>query len=422
MTSPGLGYVLRMFPQTSETFIANEVLELERLGVPIRIYSYRRPKDAVYHGFLRLIRAKIAYLPDPLYRHVWGLVRAQRAIRGIDPVRYRRTLRYVLVRSLRSVKPDVWRRFLQASYLAYLMRDGGVDHLHAHFAHRSTQVAMLAGMLTGLPFSFSAHAKDIYAADPADLREKVQAAQFVVTCTRANQKYLQEIVAADQRDKIHLCYHGVDISKFRPFEGRIIRDRHLILAVGRLVEKKGFRHLLNACKILRDKGHDFRCLIIGEGPDRRSLQKMVRTLALQDVVVFEGSRSQEEVLDSYRRATVFALPCQVVKDGDRDGIPNVLFEAMATGLPVVSTPVSGIPELIENGRNGLLVAERDPEALASAIELLLQDGALREGLGRNARFTVATEFDSKIHARRLAELLWPETMSRRPGAPAARAV
>ncbi|MBI1893912.1 MAG: glycosyltransferase family 4 protein [Candidatus Rokubacteria bacterium] len=409
MSPPKLGYVLRMFPQTSETFIANEILELEKLGLPIEVYSYRRPRETVSHECVRLIQAPVRYLPDPLYRHPRALLQANRVLSRLEPDRYRRTVRYVLARSLRAFNLDVWRRFLQAVYLASLLKDSDIAHLHAHFAHRVTQVAMLASMLTGIPFSFSAHAKDVYAAKPADLREKIRAAQFVVTCTGANHEYLQQLVEAEERTKIKLTYHGVDLNKFR-VQQRLPTETPLILSVGRLVEKKGFSHLLLACRILKSKGHRFRCLIAGEGPERRALERMVNKLALRDTVELSGSVSQEAILDFYRQATVFVLPCQVLRNGDRDGIPNVLVEAMAVGLPVVSTGISGIPELITSGHDGLLVPERNAQALASVLEVVLRDEALRNELRERARFTVAEKFDSRVNAQRVAALFSREPL------------
>jgi glycosyltransferase involved in cell wall biosynthesis len=310
----------------------------------------------------------------------------------------------VLGYTLRERNPDTWRRFLHAGYLAQQARQAGVERLHAHFAHGATRVAMLASMLTGLRFSFTAHARDIYTANRVLLREKIEGAEYVVTCTRANQEYLQELVEPGQRGKIILGYHGVDVEKFTPAAPGGGEDAPLILSVGRLVAKKGFPDLLSACGILRRKGYDFRCLLVGDGPERPALEAMVRTLDLGGVVGMPGSHSQEELLELYRRATIFALPCRILENGDRDGIPNVLLEAMAVGVPVVSSTVSGIGELVRNGENGLLVRERDERALAAAIESLVQDAALRARLSRNARATVAAKFDAAVNSQRLARL------------------
>jgi glycosyltransferase involved in cell wall biosynthesis len=405
MDAPVVGYVIRMFPQLSETFIANEILGLERLGLALRIYSYRTPKAAVTHECVRRIQAPVTYLPDPLTRRPWRLLSETPGVYRLDPHSYRHTVRHVLADTLRERNLDAWRRLFQAVYLASQLADSGVRHLHAHMARGATHVTMLASMLTGLPFSFTGHARDIYyRADQHLLRARIEAAEFVVTCTRANQEYLRQLVGTEQRHKIHLAYHGVDTAKFSPAREEVAPRVPTILSAGRLVEKKGFPYLVRACAALRDKGYPFRCVVVGEGPERGRLEEMIRILHLGDAVSLPGECSQEELLTYYQRATVFALPCCVLRDGDRDGIPNVLLEAMAVGLPVVSSSVSGIPELMQNGDNGLLVPERNDRALASALELLIQDDALRDRLGQRGRLAVARDFDPTTSARRLAEL------------------
>ena len=405
-----LGYIIRMFPQTSETFIANEILLLEGLGIPLRVFSYRKPREGVRHEVVRRIETPIEYLVDPLWRHPLRLLRASWAVYRLYPARFRKAVRYVLGHSLRRRRANDLQRLFQAAYLARLLAGSRVRHLHAHFARGATEVATLASMMTGVPYSFTAHAGDIYTATPDDLREKVAGAEFVVTCTRANQEYLHRLLDEDQRHKIKLSYHGVDLEKFGiRTNTRPVRPP-LFLSAGRLVEKKGFLYLLEACRILKDRGYRFRCLIVGEGPQRRNLENTAATLGLDGVVHLPGSCSQEELLFFYRQATAFILPCTVVDNGDRDGIPNVLLEAMAVGLPVISTPVSGIPEVIQHGHNGLLSPERDPDALASAVELVLDDAALRERLRSNARAAVVERFDSRRNIERLASLFRSEAV------------
>jgi glycosyltransferase involved in cell wall biosynthesis len=393
-----------MFPQLSETFIANEILELQRQGVRLRIFSYRRPRAAVLHECVQNIREPVEYLPDPIHRNLGKLLGATPAVYRLDRARYLRTVRYVLGYTARERNPDTWRRLLQAVYLARQVREEGLQHLHAHFAGGATRVTMLTSMLTGIPFSFSAHARDVYTTTPYVLRERMNAADFVVTCTAANQKYLREVLGEESREKVLLGYHGIDLAKFQPKPEPATRETPLILSVGRLVRKKGFTDLLTACDILRRNGVSFRCLIVGEGPERERLERKIAELSLADHVSLPGSGSQEEVLAWYHRATVFALPCRVLEDGDRDGIPNVLLEAMAVQLPIVSTAISGIPELIEAEHNGLLLPERDPRALAGALDRLIHDADLRARLGSRARETVAKHFDQSANARKLSEM------------------
>jgi glycosyltransferase involved in cell wall biosynthesis len=348
-----------------------------------------------------LLRCEIEYLNGSFSRALRNLLRwqthdADQVFPRLDPDRYEAALEYALTFEIKS------RQILEAIFLAYGLIHTGVRHLHAHFADTTTQVAMLASMMTGIPFSFTCHAKDIYLGDPEDLTRKIKRAKFVVTCTSANVTYLQQLVGEAEARKINVVYHGVDVEKFSPGEPTERGSPPQILSVGRLVEKKGFPELLRACAILRSKGHDFRCLIIGEGPERPVLEKQIRHLELTDIVSIPGARSHEEVLDAYRHADVFALPCQVLKNGDRDGIPNVLLEAMAVGLPVVTTPVSGIPELVRHGENGILIPERNHRSLASALEKLLLDADLRLRLGKAARLSVVRDFDSAMHVSQLA--------------------
>ncbi len=411
---PAVGYVIRMFPQLSETFVANEIFELERRDVELRIYSYRRPTQAVPHEVVGRIRSAVAYLPDPLYRSPNALRRATRAVRRDAPERYRELRRAALAGALARRSVDPVRRFVQAVCLAARLSGSGVRHLHAHFAHGPTEVAMLASALAKLRFSFTAHARDIYTAPRAELRAKVLAAAFVVTCTRANRDHLRELAGPAARDKIHLVYHGTDVAKFRPGPAGLRDEPPLLLSVGRLVPKKGFASLLEACAMLRRRGHAFRCRILGEGPERESLAALARGLGLDGIVDMPGGQSQEQVLEWYRRATAFALPCTILANGDRDGIPNVLVEAMGVGLPVVSTAISGIPELVDDGRNGLLVPAGRSEDLAAALERLLRDAALRERLAVNARRTVVERFDSAANTASLAELVLEESGLRSP--------
>ena len=394
MRAPVVGFVVRMFPLLSETFVANDILALERLGVRARIFSYRAASSAAPHAYLAQLRSPVTYLPDPLNRHVGQLLRASAKMYRREPARYRCAFRYVLRHTLAERNLDTWRRFLQAAFLADLLARSDIEHLHAHFARGATRITMLTSMLSGLPYSFTAHARDVYVTDNQLLREKVAGAEFVIACARANQRYLQQIVGPEQQHKIKLAYHGVDLAIFRAGERKTNAGPATVLSVGRLVRKKGLRYLVEAIAALQSRGLDLRCVIVGEGPERAPLERLIDTLGLRDVVRLTGARSREALIEIYQQATVFALPCIVLDDGDRDGVPNVLLEAMAVGLPVVSCPVAGVPELVESGDNGLLVAERNASELAAAIELLLNDQGLRSRLGAQGRRTVAARFDS----------------------------
>ena len=396
-----VGYVLRMFPQTSETFIANEILELERQGLPVRIYSYRRPPAPVRHAYVRLIRAPVTYLPDPLQRDPRLLLSAQRALRRREPDRYRATALYVLRHTMRERNPDTWRRFLQAGCLAHLLLDSDVGHLHAHFSHGATRVAMLAAMLTGTPYSFTAHARDIYG-DDVDfrlLREKTDHARFAVTVSRHNERYLSQRLGAGD-GKVKTLYNGVDLDKFAP-DVTLPREPGLVVAVGRLIEKKGFRHLIDACSILRQRGREVRCEIVGDGVLRGELENQIHALGLDGVVGLVGPRSQEELAAYYRRAEVVAMPAVVGSDGNRDALPTVLLEALGCGTPVIASRLTGIPEIVDDGVNGILVEPGNAAQLADAIERLMDRGELRMRFGAAARAKAERCFDVRHSVREL---------------------
>jgi glycosyltransferase involved in cell wall biosynthesis len=403
--TPSFAYLIRMVPQTSETFIAGEILRLERLGLPLRVYSCRLPVERVEHESVRSIQSPIEYLPDPLWKAMPRILALLLSFGRQDPKALGRALAYVIRRSWRDRGFEMWKRLGQAACLAKQLQARRIRHVHAHFAHSATDVTLLASILSGVPFSFTGHARDIYTAKPTDLREKVEAASFSVTCTAANQHFLANIAGESLSDKIRLGYHGVDTIKFA-YRAREPDGLPLVLSVGRLVEKKGFPDLIEALAVLKERGVAFNALIVGEGPERQDLEAQVRRLGLDNRVELPGAVSQEALVEIYKEATVFALPCRILDDGDRDGLPNVLLEAMATGLPVVSTPVSGIPEVIRNGENGLLVGERDVTALAAALELLLSDAELRQRLGKNARGTVEAEMSADAMVRQLAGLFF----------------
>ncbi len=406
MARETIAYVLRMFPQLSETFIANEVLELERLGVPVRIYSYRRPKAPFTHASARSIRAPITYLPDPLWRHPCELLGSHRVIRRREPERYRAMWRSALSYSLRRRHIDTWKRFLQAGALANLLYESDVRHLHAHFAHEATRVAMMASGLTGIPFSFTAHARDIYSrdVDAELLRDKVSAAEFVVTVSHYNREWITGLIGGPMAQRIRVLYNGVDLDTFAPDGGKA-REPDLVLGVGRLVEKKGFAHLVEACRILRNRGVRFHCEIVGDGEERRGLERAIRRKGLVEIVRLVGARSQEELPALYRRAALVAMPAVVARDGNRDALPTVLLEAIATGTPVVASRLTGITEIVDDGENGYLIEPGDAGALANAIERLLAEPKLRERMGAAGRRKAETCFDLATNVRTLYGLL-----------------
>ncbi len=403
-TQQNVAYLLKRFPRLSETFILHEILELERQGVGLRLYSILDSREKIVHADVARVRASVAYLPSGK-QGWWEVAKAHAALLKRHPRRYLDTLAYILRH--RPHRTTV-KHFLRAGWLAHDLEAAGVSHLHAHFAHGPASVARFVSRLTGLTYSFTAHAKDIYTSPPALLASKMDAASFVVTCTEYNAQYLADLVAPATAERIHRIYHGLDLRKFGApthTAEAAAGETPTILAVGRLVEKKGFSYLIDAMAMLRRRGYDANLQIVGDGEMRRALVQQIEAAGLQDRVTLLGPRPQEDLLDLYRRATLFALPCIVTDSGDRDGIPNVLVEAMRLGLPVVSTRVSGIPELIVDGDTGLLVPPRDTQALTDALARLLDDPHLRGRLAAGAARHVLHAFDLVGNAARLRTLL-----------------
>jgi glycosyltransferase involved in cell wall biosynthesis len=333
-------------------------------------------------------------------------LRAQREWRSRSPERYRRAVADAWTQCRREHSTQPARRLLQAGCLAGHLVTDGVTHLHAHFAHEATRVTMLAARLTGLPYSFTAHARDIYSEDVDYrlLREKVERARFAVTETNFNLAFMGSHVGAAAASRVHVVHNGVDLERFAPEPAPLAADP-LILSVGRLVEKKGFPTLISACRLLRDRGRRFRCEIIGYGELRPRLEEDIRAAGLADVVRLVGMRSQEDLPAEYRRAAVFAMPAIIGEDGNRDSLPTVLLEALACGVPVVASRVTGIPEIVDDGRNGLLVEPGDADGLSRALERLLADGELRERFGEAGRAKAEQKFDIKTNAQDLYGLL-----------------
>ena len=407
-----VAYVLKGFPVLSETFISSEVYRVERAGLPLRIFVVKPRDERETHPVIDRIEARPDYLPPTTRisdgsRVRWLLTNAPPFLPSLART-LRRKPRGVLAAARLSLTEAIltrrsfwaWPRlsYVRDLLLALSLADRvlnapDVRHLHAHFAHDTATITWMASMITGVPFSFTAHAKDIYAErlNPRRLLDrKMSAAAFVVTCTEANRRHLARLANGTP---VHRVYHGLndDFRRWaatRPRPGAQTGSTTRLLAVGRLVRKKGFDVFVEACGVLHRRGVAFEAAIVGEDDDvgenfsvGDDLRRRIARLGLEGRVRMLGQIGQAELFAHYRTASVFCLACRVLDNGDRDGIPNVLLEAMACGLPVVTTPVSGIPELIEDGRNGLLIPEDDTEALAAAVQRLHADRELRAPAG-----------------------------------------
>jgi glycosyltransferase involved in cell wall biosynthesis len=391
-----IAVLLKGYPRLSETFIAQELLGLERAGFELVLISLRRPTDAKRHPVHDEIRAPVHYLPEYLHEEPWRVARA--ALRLLPTAGFWRALRALGPDWRRDATRNRLRRFGQALVLAAEW-PGGAGWLHAHFIHTPASVARYASLLRGVPWTCSAHAKDIWTSPDWELAEKLAAARWTVTCTEAGHRHLAGL--APDPSAVHLSHHGLDLGRFAPFDGSR-RDSDgsptggpvTVLSVGRAVEKKGYGVLLHALALL-PPDLAWRFEHIGGGEGLPALQALAEELGIAGRVDWTGAQAQGTVLQRYRGADLFALACRIADDGDRDGLPNVLVEAASQKLCCVSTAVSGVPELLEDGRNGLLVPPDDPAALAAALERAMRDPALRRRLGSAAETRVREHFDHR---------------------------
>lgn len=416
-SAPRVAYLLKTYPRLSETFILNEILGLEKLGMDIQIFSLKRPADEPFHPAVAKVKGSVTYIPSlgPEFRlkDIWTLFLCHFSLLLTLTRRYLAAARFYFGKPGKSRLKD----FLQAGYLARLLDRGGFRHLHAHFANVPTTVAEVVHRLTGIPYSFTAHAKDIYLTPPAELARKIASATCVLTCTAYNQRYLEGLTRGET--PVRLAYHGIDVGRFGPARPEIPPSKSeapLILSVGRFCEKKGLEYLIEACGILKSLGHSFRCQIVGYGELHDRLEAKIANLNLGHCVSLVGRMTQDQVATLYPQASMFVLPCLVTDNGDRDGIPNVLIEAMASRTAVISTDVSGISELVQHKRNGLLVEERNARALAEAMETLLLWPGLRIRLAEKGRATVLSRFTLEASASHvhgiLSSLLRPNRLDR----------
>lgn len=388
-----IGYVLKMYPRFSETFVVNEIRGREAQGEQLEIFSLRLPVDGRFHESLAGVRAPVTYLQHGSLRGagIWQSLREAQTVFG--------DLGPHLPDLLRADVQDA----VQALELAVLVRRRGIEHLHAHFASAATTVARAAAAIAGVPYSFTAHAKDIFhdSVDPEDLERKLAGAHHVVTVSDYNLAHLRERFPT-ACSRLVRVYNGLDLDRFP----RSAEDRAPgVVAVGRLVEKKGFSVLVQAVAELRRAGRDVRCSIVGGGELATALAEQVDRLGVRDLVTLTGPLPQSGVASIVAGTQVLAAPCVIGSDGNADGLPTVLLEALAVGTACVSTTVTGIPEVVRDGETGMLVPPGDPVALAASVRRLLDDAALRTHLADAGRLLVESQFDGRRQARELRSLV-----------------
>ncbi len=399
--------VVNGFPRLSETFVLRELLELERRGFRLHVVALRRPEEAVEQEAVRELRADVEYLPDLFESSPRLAVRIARTALFL-----KRRTGYLHGLAAAIASPDFSRRRLErATLLAHRILRLGSPPMYVHFAHGPATIGRFAALLAGVPYALSAHAKDIWLTPPPELARKVRDAEVVLTCTTDGRQRLAAL--ANGRTPIRLAYHGVDLSRAVRTHGD--REVPVVLCVGRLVEKKGHGTLLRAAALLRERGLDFRVRIAGEGPQWSVLQRLAHELELGETVSFLGPLTEFEVRAECDNADVFALACHELENGDRDGIPNVILEAMAHGLPVVSTTGSGVAEAVVDGESGLLAPQDDPRLFGAALARLLEDRQLRADVGRAARRRVEAKFDSDANLPIVVEALTEAGILHVPG-------
>jgi glycosyltransferase involved in cell wall biosynthesis len=385
--------VVKRYPRFSETFVVSEILAHEEAGMEVEIFSLYPPNDTHFQPSVARVRAPVTYFPAEGLRAADFWAGMQQAA---------------------TCFPDLWSRLditrtaqardvYQGLLLACEVRRRHIQHLHAHFATVATSVVRLAAGFLDLPYSFTAHAKDIFCSsvNQDELRRNLGGAAAVVTVSDYNLEHLRRTFGPAAA-RVRRIYNGLDLDQLGALSHQ--NGSSLIVGVGRLVEKKGFSDLVKACRVLADRGRAFKCVIIGTGSLQPTLQAQIEATRLGESVTLAGSRPRDEVLCYMRRAAVCAAPCVVGNDGDRDGLPTVLLEAMAVGTPCVATDVTGIPEAIQDGETGFIVPQRDPVALAAAIERLLDDRELRAQIARRARCWVERHFDVRRNAAELRDL------------------
>lgn len=404
---PVLGYILKGYPRISETFISNEILLLESLGFSMHLFPMRLPRENFTHGSVQKIQARVDYLPTELFPEFHRLLLPNILIALRKCGHYRKALQHARKGISRGKELLTLKHLFQAGYLTYhhlLDRSSNVSHLHGHFAHSPTSVTLFASLLSEIPFSFTAHAKDIYTSTAEKLRRKIEAAEFVVTCTTHNKAYLENL-AENSNTPIYCVYHGIDLSLFNnSSQLPTPAEPFTLLTVARMTEKKGLPTIYKALAILKEQGISFQHTLIGDGDDREDVLSLIDNLQLKNNCAWLGTCTHDQVLEHFKKSDLFVLGCEIARNGDRDGIPNVLVESLAMGVPALSTNVSAIPEILINERTGLTVEPKDPVLLAQAMQRLLTDIPLRNQLAEEGKKLVQDKFDNSTLIVKLASI------------------
>lgn len=432
---PALGVILSQFPRYDETFILREVAELARDERPLAIFSLRPCRDRVVHAHAKALQPNTLYVPflwsiDVWRSHAHFLRRSSKA--------YWSSLRWIVSRHWRqpAILIKTLAFFPKTVHFARLAEERGIVHLHAFWATYPASAALIISRLTGIPYSLSGHAHDLYTANPA-LAEKVQQARFVLTCTETNKRHIEQLVdqflgsrvrgfagseatahsssansPTRQLANVLVSYHGVDVTRFAP-QPKAEGGRCTLLAVGSLLPCKGFETLIDACALLQSRHIPFHCTIAGGGPLEQPLRRRIARHGLESHMTITGVITQELVVGLYQRAHLFLLP---LVSKIHWGIPNVLIESLATKTPVICCDLPSLRELLDHGRSGWIVPEHDPHALADAVTLLWSDAPLRDQLGLAGHRHVIERFSLEQTGRALRSL-FDAALTNHHGAP-----
>jgi glycosyltransferase involved in cell wall biosynthesis len=390
---PEVAYLFERFPSFGQTFCYREVVELERQGTNVQVFSIRRPAGEPHEAWDKSLVERVHYLPEE---------------KTLVPQIDRALKTNAIADQVRAVARDWGRqsdflRLYQAIYIGVRLREQGLKHIHAHFAGMAARTAYWISEFFGIPYSLTAHANDIFTARDfvVSLAKLIANAAAVVTVSDYAVRLLQERFPGSAA-KLHRVYNGVDLSRFTPTD--FAGEPPQIISIGRLIEKKGFTDLIGACALLQARGRRFACRIIGEGPLEESLRAEIVANGLEKCVELTGPQTQAQIVAQLAHANVFVLPCTREADGGMDNLPTVIMEAMAAGLPVISTPLGGIPEMVADGVNGELVPERDPAAIATAVERLFDDPTSARNFGDRSRQIAREKFSIETSVRQLGAI------------------
>jgi colanic acid/amylovoran biosynthesis glycosyltransferase len=397
---PRTAYILLWFPKPSETFVFREVINLRKMGLPLKVFTlYGELADGMSQE-MREASRDVERLGLPYLKTFGSDIRYWwRSNRRLTAALFR-TVPFRRWNGVEKGGENVW-AFFCGFHLARRFREEGIEHIHAPWASGPATAAWIASRLTGIPFTFTSRAWDIYPADGA-LKEKIHAAAFVRSETGTNIGYLAQFCDGDT-SKFRLTYNGVPLNSHREAPVKMERPFQL-LALGRFVGKKGYDFLLQACRILADRGVEFRLTMAGDGPLRAQLGKLAQKLGIADRVHFPGFVQYDAVSELISSSDMLIMPSVVHSSGDRDGIPTVIMECLMHRVPVIATDVSGIAEVIEDGVTGFLIPEKNADAIADAVVKMVGDREAALAMAETGRSKVLELFDPERNHRKVLEL------------------